>query len=166
MDEPLSGLKILADKLHVNGLMKIALYSKIARQVVIRAQTLIAEKNYTHEADSIRQFRSDISNIDCQNDPVLQEIMDYNDFYSLSECRDLLFHSQEHLFTLPQIEMALDELGLKFIGFELNHSHIIKNFNEMFPYPDAYTSLPLWHRFEMINPETFGGMYQFLVQKV
>jgi hypothetical protein len=36
----------------------------------------------------------------------------------MQECRDLLFHVQEHRFSLPQIGATLEELGLDFVGFE------------------------------------------------
>jgi len=41
----------------------------------------------------------------------LREAMRLDDFFSLSECRDLLFHVQEHRFTIPQSGDALDALG-------------------------------------------------------
>ena len=46
----------------------------------------------------------------------------HRDFFSTSECRDLLFHCQEHRFTLPQISAFLAESGLAFLGFELEGS--------------------------------------------
>ena len=47
-----------------------------------------------------------------------KQIINYDDFYSLSELRDLLFHVQEHRFTIPLIKDHLNKLGLKFCGFE------------------------------------------------
>ncbi len=75
-------------------------------------------------------------------------------FFTASECRDLLFHVQEHRFTLPQIEAALETLGLDFLGFEFPGAK-----------PAALASLADWHRFEAENPETFAGMYEFWVRK-
>jgi hypothetical protein len=83
----------------------------------------------------------------------------------LSECRDLLFHVQEHRFTLLEIETALKELGLEFIGFELSNAQIMKKFREIYPKENSPTLLPLWHQFELKHPDAFGGMYQFWVQK-
>ena len=42
-----------------------------------------------------------------------------NDFYSLSDCRDLLFHVQEHGLTLPQIGDFIRASGQRLLGFEL-----------------------------------------------
>ncbi len=41
------------------------------------------------------------------------------DLFSSSGCRDLFFHEQEHQFTIPEIRVALDDLGLAFHGFVL-----------------------------------------------
>ncbi len=165
LDDPLSGLKILVDKLHSNGLMKIGLYSETARQALIEAQQYIIEKKYTATPEDVRQCRNDLFEMSVESDLKMTEIIDYNDFYSLSECRDLLFPTLEHRFTLLQINEMLNELNLVFIGFEFSSNIPRNKFIELFPYSDALVSLPLWHRFELKNPEIFGGMYQFWVQK-
>ena len=63
------------------------------------------------------------------NKPHHKKISNSGDFYSLSTLRDLIFHVQEHRFTLPQIKICLDELGLKFCGFE--NKFAISNFREL-----------------------------------
>ena len=93
-------------------------------------------------------------------------ICDSRDFFSLSECRDLLFHVQEHRFTLPQVEDALKALKLKFLGFELRDQLALRKFRKSHPSRSALTSIPLWHKFELKNPNTFGGMYQFWCKKI
>ena len=67
---------------------------------------------------------------------------------------------------MPQIEEALNDLGLKFLGFEIIESWTVRRFSELYPDKDALVSLPLWHQFELKNPNMFGGMYQFWVQKI
>ena len=47
-----------------------------------------------------------------------ERILNSLDFYSLSTLKDLLFNVKEHRFTIPKIKGHLDELGLKFCGFE------------------------------------------------
>ena len=98
------------------------------------------------------------------SDSKITQVVESPDFYSLSACRDLLFHVQENRFTLPQIEAALNDLDLRFLGFELKQSWIV-SFSEFYPEKDALTSLSLWHQFELKNPGTFSRMYQFWVQK-
>ena len=52
-----------------------------------------------------------------KEDPLLQKIFRSKDFYSTSMVRDLMFHVQEHLFTLPEISKMLKNLNLEFLGF-------------------------------------------------
>jgi 2-polyprenyl-3-methyl-5-hydroxy-6-metoxy-1,4-benzoquinol methylase len=165
MDDPLAGWKVLVDRLRSDGLMQIGLYSDIARQHVVKARKHIAKKKYITSPDNIRKFREEVINMDPNSDSEIKKVIGSGDFYSLSTCRDLCFHVQEHRFTLPQIEVALNDLGLKFLGFELKRSWIM-SFSEFHPGKDALTSLSLWHQFELKNPGAFSRMYQFWVQKV
>jgi hypothetical protein len=75
-----------------------------------------------------------------------------------------LFHVQEHRFTLPQIKTFLAENGLELLGFYLD-SNASQRYREQFPDDPAGTDLDHWHAFEQQNPQTFLGMYQFVVQK-
>lgn len=164
MDQPLAGWKALVNKLRVGGVMKIGLYSEIARQHIVKARRQIREKKYTSSPDDIRQYREEVFAMG--NDSEVLKVIGISDFYSLSECRDLLFHVQEHRFTLLQIEDALNNLGLKFLGFELKQSWIRNEFAKRYPEKDSFVSLSLWHQFEVENPDIFMGMYEFWVQKV
>jgi len=166
MDNPLAGWKVLVDKLRSGGLMKIGLYSDIARQHIAAVRREIAEKKYTSSPDDIRRYREEIINMDLNSESEVMKVTEFTDFYSLSECRDLLFHVQEHRFSLPQIEEALRALGLKFLGFELAQGSIIKRFKERYKEKSAPTCLTKWHEFELKNPDIFEGMYQFWVQKL
>ena len=165
MDDPLAGWNVLVGKLRANGVMKIGLYSEIARQSIANARREIAKKEYTSSPHDIRRYREELTNKDLNTDSKTYRYIGSGNFYSLSECRDLLFHVQEHRFTLPQIEVALNDLGLKFLGFELRQSWVRSEFRKLYPKEDALVSIPLWHQFELKNPNTFGGMYQFWVQK-
>ncbi len=92
-------------------------------------------------------------------------ICDIKDFFSLSECRDLLFHVQEHRFTLPQIQAALEALKMKFLGFEFRDGTVLRKFRKSYPSRRELNSLSLWHKFELENPDTFQSMYQFWCKK-
>jgi len=165
MDNPLAGWRILVDLLRPSGLMQIGLYSDMAREPIVEAREFIEKKKYGDSSEDIRRFRAEIMNMANDSNSNLQKILNSRGFYSLSECRDLLFHVQEHRFTLLQIEIALKELGLEFIGFELSNAQIMRKFREIYPKENSPTLLPLWHQFELKNPDVFAGMYQFWVQK-
>ena len=95
---------------------------------------------------------------------MLARVTQGEDFYSLSGCRDLLFHAQEHRFSLPQLKETLDRLGLRFLGFQLG-ANLLNKYGQQFPDDPEKANLDNWHRFETANPRTFRGMYLFWVQK-
>lgn len=163
MADPKKGWKILTDKLKKGGLMKIALYSRMARKDVIDARMAIAEEGYGESPEEIRRFR---------NDRIWKAIagerfffMNLRDFYSLSECRDLLFHRQERQYDLLEIDTILQELGLEFIAFEMPGGNEAKLYRQRFPADTGMTSLQNWHKLERENPTMFIGMYQFWLYK-
>ena len=166
MDDPIEGWKTLASILRPNGLMKIGLYSNIARQHIMETRDFIAEKKYKPTPEDIRRCRTEIINMQHDAGTKMIQAFDLTDFYSISACRDLLFHVQEHRFTLLQIDIILQKLGLRFLGFEMRNIQIIQKFKKIYPEESASTSLSLWNKFEIQNPDTFRGMYQFWVQKI
>ena len=95
----------------------------------------------------------------------MAQICRFRDFYSLSECRDLLFHVQEHRFSLIDIEAALNDLDLRFLGIELWDQGALGLFDKKFPESADRSSLRNWHLFEQEYPDTFRGMYQFWCRK-
>ena len=92
-----------------------------------------------------------------------RKISNSYDFYSLSTLRDLLFHTQEHRFTIPQIREYLSELGLKFCGFEAEKA--VSQFRLVNTEGNDLYDLDKWHGYEKTNPSAFVGMYQFWCQK-
>lgn len=87
-----------------------------------------------------------------------------SDMFSISACRDLLFHVQEKRLTLTEIEAFLRDNDLTFIGFEIA-SDVLHAYRSRFPDDRAATDLARWQVFETENPDTFVGMYQFWIQK-
>ncbi len=145
--------------------MKIGLYSETARQHIVLGRSLIAEKGYSTSPEDICRCRQDIIALAANDNTEMAKICNSQDFFSLSNCRDLLFHVQEHRFTLPKIETALKALELRFLGFEIRGQRALKQFKESHSNNNALTSLSLWHKFELENSDTFRSMYQFWCQK-
>jgi len=162
LEDPLAGWRILCSLLRSGAVMRIGLYSEIARRRIVRARAFIAEQGFRPTADGVRRCRAAIR---ACGDELAAGIVASEDFYSLSGCRDLLFHVQEHRFTLPQIALALDQLGLTFIGFELSDPSAAARYRRQFPGDPAASNLDNWHRFELDYPHTFARMYQFWVRK-
>jgi 2-polyprenyl-3-methyl-5-hydroxy-6-metoxy-1,4-benzoquinol methylase len=162
IDDPLAAWRILVEHLHPGGIMNIGLYSEIARRRVVMARDYIADKGYAATAADIRQCRQDI--LELPDTHPLASLRTWRDLYTISDCRDLLFHVKEHRFSIPQIKEALDELGLRFLRFGLKDADIAA-YRRRFPDDPGMTSLDNWHVFEQEHPHTFSNMYQFWVQK-
>ena len=148
------------DLLNSGGLMKIGLYSELARQNIVRVREEMALLRVGTSESDIRKFRQTQAKSYDENH---QRLTKSGDFFSLSMIRDLIFHVQEHRFTLPQIKNCLDELELKFCGFE--NKDVISNFRELHGEASDIYDLELWHQFEERTPKAFIGMYQFWCQK-
>ena len=160
--DPFFGWRILLSLLVPGGFMNLGFYSQLARRYVTKAREFIAARGYGSTADDIRRARREIFAGDARGE--LQGLSKLPDFYSTSECRDLIFHVQEHCLTLDQIESFLCESQLDFLGFELD-SRVVQQYRSRYPRDPAAINLRNWARFEAENPDTFIGMYQFWVQK-
>lgn len=162
MDAPLKGWEVLTSLLKEGGRMRIGLYSEHARRFVVEARKAIAARDYKPDSEGIRRFRQDApKHLKKKHYKTLVEARDY---YSLPECRDLLFHEQEHRFTIPQIRQALQTLGLTFEGFQVGGA-TARKYRKKFRKDPAMTELDNWAKFEKKNPQTFVAMYQFWCKK-
>ena len=141
--------------------MKIGLYSELARKSIVRVRQKIASLEVGTSEFDIRKFRGVLAD---SNDEDHRHLTRSIDFFSLSTLRDLIFHVQEHRFTLPQIQHCLNSLGLKFCGFE--GAKIVRQFETFFGGDRDTYDLSLWHKFEENHPSAFTGMYQFWCQKL
>jgi tetratricopeptide (TPR) repeat protein/SAM-dependent methyltransferase len=156
--DPFAAWRRLLTMLRPGGVMNVGLYSELARADVVRVRGLLAERDMPATADGIRRCREEL--IAVPDEPLLTS----PDFYSLSGCRDLLFHVQESRVTLPQVGAFIAETGLVFLGFDADTA-LLEHYAREFPADAARTDLASWHRFESANPRSFAGMYQFWVQK-
>jgi tetratricopeptide (TPR) repeat protein/2-polyprenyl-3-methyl-5-hydroxy-6-metoxy-1,4-benzoquinol methylase len=162
LSDPFAGWRILLSRLRPEGFMHLGFYSELARRHEVKAREFIAARGYKSTPEDIRRFRRDFA---FRNSSVeIEWLGTTQDFYSMSECRDLLFHVQEHRLTLDQIESFLADLGLHFIGFELDRS-VLHQYRVRFTDDPSCTNLRNWARFEADNPDTFAGMYRFWIQK-
>ncbi len=161
MNEPSKGLSNLLDVLEPKGFLKLGLYSKYAREEILKARYLIKEKDIKPDFDGIRTFRNDVLNGKIKQ---LNEITNWSDFYSTSMCRDLCFHSHENCYSLIEIKNMLKVSNLEFLGFtiskDIKDEYLIKNKDI-----DSLKDLELWDKFEGSNPNSFREMYQFWARK-
>jgi SAM-dependent methyltransferase len=162
LGDPEAGWRVLVSLLRPGGFMRIALYSELARSHVVAARKLIAERGAGRTADDIRRFRQEL--LADSNSALAHDMAASLDFFGISTCRDLLFHVQEHRFTVPRIKSFLTSNDLQFIGFEVPQP-VRRRYAEWFPEDSEINNLDNWHTFEQEHRRTFIGMYQFWVQK-
>jgi len=158
--DPWAGWRALLSLLHPGGFMKLGFYSEAARRNIVRIRTFIAAHGYAATANEIRRCRQDL--IDLHTD--FGAVLASPDFFSISACRDLLFHVQEHRLTLTGIDAFITENNLRLLGLEIEQS-VLHAYQQRFPDDGPATNLGQWQIFENENPDTFAGMYQFWVQK-
>lgn len=160
MDDPMAGWQVLRQLLAPTGFMNIALYSERARQGVVAGRAFIAEHGFPSTPDGIRAARLAMAAL--PKDHPCTNVMGFQDFFTMSMCRDLLFHVQEHRFTIPKLKAALETLSLEFLGFFFyNHKPVLTDYHQHFPNDPDATNLECWEEYEQRFPDTFRAMYQF-----
>jgi tetratricopeptide (TPR) repeat protein/2-polyprenyl-3-methyl-5-hydroxy-6-metoxy-1,4-benzoquinol methylase len=163
MRDPMAGWRVLTDLLRPGGFMQICLYSEIARQPVVAAREFIATHGYDSSPAGIRQCRQALFAL--REEKPSKKITGWHDFYTLSMCRDLIFHVQEHRFTTMQLEEAIRQLGLVFLGFVSEDPKLFAQYKTLFPDDRHKQCLACWHQYEEKYPESFVGMYKFWLRK-
>ena len=150
MKNPMAGWKILTECLKPGGMLMIGLYSEMARQHILSVRNEITKRGVNSTPLEMIAFRNELIR---SKEAHHKKLFLTPDFYSLSELRDLLFHAEEHRFTISKIQECLNELGLKFCGFP--NRFILERFKSEFTEPDAVYNLEQWNEFEHRNPILF-----------
>ncbi|MDB5581244.1 MAG: tetratricopeptide repeat protein [Bradyrhizobium sp.] len=164
MRDPLAGWRILTGLTRPGGLMLIGLYSERARAAVVACREFVRARGYASDAAAIRRFRHDLVREGAPE--VVATIRNSPDFYSISDCRDLIFHVQEHRYTLPQIAAMGESLGLRCLGMDLDNRALYAGLpgagQATLP---ALNDLAGWDEFEQAHPAAFGSTYKIWWQK-
>ena len=157
MADPLEGWRTLLKCLAPGGLMRIGLYSSVARRNLTALRSDPAYPGPGCDDEALRAFRHVLMAREAERPSLLGAIAD---FYTTSQFRDLLLHVSEQGLTLADIEGFLDREGLNFRGFQLA-AESVGRFRERFP-DDAWPGkLANWAELEAANPYLFLGMYRF-----
>jgi len=155
--DPLAGWRALAALLAPGGFMQVGLYSEIARREIAAARDLIAARGYAADAEGIRRCREELL-----ASPRFAGVTRLRDFYGLHECRDLLFHVEEHRYSLPQVGEMAASLDLEFLGLVVDPAMRRRCATRLH---GGEPDLAAWDAFERDFPEAFAGMYLFWVRK-
>jgi SAM-dependent methyltransferase/TPR repeat protein len=159
LESPLAGWQILLSLLRPGGVMLVGLYSVSARRAINVARAFVSERGYRSTPDEIRACRQAL----IANDSLRRELGSIHDFFTMSDCRDMLFHVMEHQFTIAQIKAFIADQRLSFLGFDIDPDNLAR-FQQQFPDPAALVDLDCWERFEAANPRAFIQTYLFYVQ--
>jgi SAM-dependent methyltransferase/tetratricopeptide (TPR) repeat protein len=159
LNDPLTGWRILLSLLRPGGVMLVGLPSASARNAINAARAFVSERGYRATPDDIRVCRQAL----IADDSLRRELGSIHDFFTMSDCRDLLFPMMEHQFTIPQIKAFIVEQRLSFRGFDIGAENLAR-FQQQFPDPAALVDLDCWERFEAANPRAFIQSYLFSVQ--
>lgn len=164
LESPLDGWRVLAKILQPGGVMRVGLYSELARKTIAAAREEVAASRVPSTPGAIRAFRQRIMT-DPKLEPLRSLAATTGDFFSMGEIRDLIFHVQEHRFDLVTIKRHLAALGLEFSGFLLTNRDVVRTFHALYPSTAEWLDLDCWAEFEVRYPDTFYGMYQFYCVK-
>ena len=155
MDDPEAGLRALTGVLRPGGAIRIGLYSEHARELVTNARAAAEAGAGDGSPEGIRAFRRHIVE---GGEDGLGALLRSPDFYTVSSCRDLVFHVHERRFTIPKVAGALGNAGLRPLGFEADRETRAR-YRRRFPGDPHLRSLESLAEFERIHPEAFAGMY-------
>ncbi|MET1257131.1 methyltransferase domain-containing protein [Aliikangiella maris] len=172
MQSPLEGWKQLKKLLLPGGIMKIALYSKLARKSINQVRAIMRRSNKHVETNDplfIKQFRQSVM-LGEYGDTVKNLALGSRDFFSISGCRDLFLHTHEIQFDCLEIANHLEELELKFLGFCYLPADIFFSYSKIQKSSKnsklRLDNLYIWHKAEQKHPEAFSRMYQFWCQSL
>ena len=161
MRDPYAGLKVLIDMVKPGGLIKLGLYSEIARSQITRSRRKASLLGAEPTDSQIREYRRAL--LDAGGEE-LETLCGWSDFFNLSEWRDLIFHVQEHQFSLPLIDGLLKDSNIRFCGFE--NPSLIEKFKDFHGEDSNIYDLSTWRAVEHYDQNLFTGMYQFWCQKI
>ncbi|MHB1204434.1 MAG: class I SAM-dependent methyltransferase, partial [Rhodospirillaceae bacterium] len=160
MKEPVMGLRALREVLRPGGAIRLMLYSKAARRATLAARALARELGVPPTFDGIRRFREVVAAL--PGDHPAHDVISSTDFYSISGTRDLIFHVQEHNYTIPEVAALVADAGLEIANF--GYGGKPKARFEAMGFTDP-SDLAAWEKTEARFPSTFMNMYGLVVAR-
>ena len=162
MEKPYEAWSTLTKRLRPGGLMKIGLYSAIARKAIKSLAETPDWPGSAADDNALRVYRDKLLRL-YPEEPAA-ELVPSIDFHTKSGFRDLVLHVKEHQCTLPDIRDFMATNGLDFHGFILP-DETIAAYGSQFPESPIPRTIDHWQSFEEKNPHTFDAMYMFWCAK-
>jgi hypothetical protein len=96
------------------------------------------------------------------DDHPAHDVISSADFYSISGTRDLIFHVQEHNYTIPEVAALVADAGLEIVTF--GHGGKPQARFKAMGFTDM-SDLSAWEQTEAKYPSTFMNMYGLTVAR-
>ena len=157
--DPLAGWRALREVLRPGGVMRIALYSRRAREPIARVRDELATAGVRWSREALHAVRRRILSAPA-TDPV-SALARSDDLYATSAVRDLLFHACEHCTSPAGIARTLEAMRLEFLGMEVSDPALAARFRASTGEDPLTAGLDRWERFEQAHPDSFPGMLHF-----
>jgi len=158
---PSDGLSALKKVYSGKGEFNLQVYTESGRQAVVAGIALRDEHGYKATAGSMREFRKRV--YDLSDSHPAKGLLRFADFFSLFECRDLVFNVQEHRYTLITLSHLLNACGFVFSGLKISTA-TLATFRRLHPNPAAVRDPARWQALEDTNPSIFGSMYNVMAR--
>jgi SAM-dependent methyltransferase len=161
MADPFQGWGSLIECLAPGGIMRIGLYSSIARSNLTALRSDPAYPGPGCDDAQLRAFRHLLmARPDGQPG---SELKGSSDFYTTSGFRDLALHVSERGLSIPEIAGFLEESQLVFRGFQpVQFFDLLRTHHPQEQWPGTLTR---WAELELAIPILFAGMYKFWCEK-
>lgn len=157
MPSPGTGLTALADVLEDGGSIKVSVYTQ--RSIDDLGPGREIARNYPPTPEGIRAFRQEIFRFPTTHPA--RDLTTRAEFYTVSECRDLVFHVQEQGFTFQKLGELADSAGL-----QIERVYAVPDaaslFRERFPEATG-VEMEKWADLETTHPHLFGRMHQIVL---
>jgi SAM-dependent methyltransferase len=158
LPNPEDGWAALTDVLKPGGVIRVMVYSKLARLLVRHWRNSIADLlDHPVDDDLVRDVRRRL--IDKGRAPV------WRDFFTIGGVHDLLLHRHEDPFDVQRIRRNVERLGLALLRFQLPTAIDKADYRRENPQDALFRDFSLWTAFELRQPLLFAGMYHFWCRK-
>ena len=161
---PKDGLAALENVLKPSGSMFLAFYSRAARESLLTIKDEILKSVDTKQGsitqEALKKWRASLS-VEQKNNPQYK----LQDFFYLNGLYDLLFHPQQSEYSMLEIASMLEECSLNFTTMNQQAFSLALNNKVQKAAGANAKTVDFWHNFELKNPQTFTGMFEFLVRK-
>lgn len=165
LPDPVEALEVATSLVRPGGLIKLALYSALARRPIIRARSLLlGMMGDQQSSQQLAVARARLIEL-LPDDPELVHLLRIQEFFDLDGCWDLFLNPCESTFTLPAIAESLERCQLRFLGFEWDDCSPLIQFRALFPSDPDAVNFDYWSCFESRYPQTFLGLYRFWCQR-